>query len=308
MTKREHWLHIHSIIGPDSVLILENPSRYPKITSEKFRHLYRLCMQVEHRAIVDIVPFTLDVQYLYTPYCYLGRDILGYAHYYAFRENYYEVGEDGLVHSAHDMDVLARKIAPVSSIDYDGFLCRSRQTIRFESTPDEHDAYAQRKAELFTKEKSPQRIVTRLADTAHAMDSRMEAMLDLLSGLHGDTLVYTNLSTYAKRAQQAARIAGFKRAWATSYQVGSLRPVENVIYLESPIVKSYFLLDAESRLPRDCNVYHLLGDMKVDQYLYGELEHELEQIDALTCELYKETHDETSQPEFVQAVFAEICA
>ena len=307
ITKRDQWLHVNSIVDENSTLILENPSRYPKITSEKFRHLYRLAMHVHNKAIVDIVPFTRDVQYLYTPYCYLGRDILGYAHYYAFRENYYEEDEQGAVHSAHDFDVLARKIAPVSQIDYDRFLCRDRQTIEFESTPDEHAAYADRKAALFAKEKSPQRIVTRLADTAHAFQSRADALLELLSGLRGDTLVYTNLGTYAQRARRAIKAAGLKHVWCTSYQTGSHRQVANLVYLESPIVKSYYLLDAESRQAPDCRVFHLLGDMKVDRYLYGELDHELRQIDGLTRELWKEKHrDRETRPEFVQAVFAEI--
>lgn len=302
VTKTEHWLRVNGLVGPDTILVLENPSRYPKITSEKFRHLYRLCMNVEHRAIVDIVPFTLDVKYLYTPYCYLGRDILGYSHYYAFRENYHEMDEDGNVHAAHDFDVLAAKMAPVSTITYPAFLCPSRQTIEFEETEEEQAAYAARKAELFDEEKSPQRIITRLADTTHAFESRRAALLDLLPTLAGDTIVYTNLGTYAKRLQQAVRAAGFRRVWATSYQTGSRRPVQNCIYFESPIVKSYYLLDAESRLDPGTRVFHFLGTTGVDRYLYGELVEELEQIDGLTKELYRETKEKSQR---LQALLAQ---
>lgn len=286
VTKRDHWLRINSLVGPDTILLLENPSRYPKITSEKFRHLYRLAMQVPHRALVDIVPFTLDVQYLYTPFAYLGRDILGYAHYYAFRENYYEMDEAGNVRASHDFDVLAGKIAPVSEISYSAFLCPNRHLVEVESTPAEHKMYSRRKAELFDKYKSPQRIITRLADTTHAFESRMQVLLALLPELEGDTIIYTNLGTYAKRAQQAIRAAGFRRVWVTSYQTGSLRPVQNCVYFESPIVKTYFLLDAESRLQEDCRVFHFRSDMKVDLYLYNELQKEIQQIDGLTRELH----------------------
>jgi len=288
VTKCGEWLRVNALAGPDTALILENPSRYPKITSEKFRHLYRLAMQVGHRAILDIVPFTLDVQYLYTPFCYLGRDILGYAHYYAFRENYYEMNEDGTVRSAHDADVLAMKIASVSKITYDSFLCRDRTMVKCPTTAAERDEYAAKKAELFAKYKSPQRIVTRLADTTHAFPSRMNALLELLSKLEGRTVVYTNLGTYAKRAREAAQAAGVENsARFVSYQTGAIGEFDNCIYLESPIVKTYFLLDAESRLPAHCRVFHFLSDAKVDLYLYGELDHELQQIDGLTRELSK---------------------
>lgn len=287
LTKREPWLRINNLIGPDSALILENPSRYPKISSEKFRYLYRLAFKVAHRAIVDIVPFTLDIQYLYTPMCYLGRDILGYAHYYAFRENYHEIGADGRVHSAHDFDVLAAKLAPVSRIGYDGFLCRNRRLVECPATAAEHAEYALRREKLFAGEKSPQRIVTRLADTVHAFDSRLQALLALLSELHGETVIYTNLATYAARVRQATDAAGFRNVVAVSYQAGCDRPHENAIYFESPIVKSYYLLDAESRLAPDARVFHFRGDTKVDGYLYGEIDRELRQLDGFTKELKK---------------------
>jgi len=288
VTKRANWLRVNALAGPHTALILENPSRYPKITSEKFRHLYRLAMQVGHRALVDIVPFTLDVQYLYTPFCYLGRDILGYSHYYAFRENYYEKGEDGIVRSAHDLDVLAAKIASVSDVTYDAFLCRDRATVKCPMTDAEQDEYAARKAELFTKYKSPRKIITRLADAAHAFQSRTDALLALLSELRGHTVIYANLGTYAKKARAAARNAGVDNgATFTSYQAGVIGEFDNCIYLESPIVKSYFLLDAESRLPNHCRVFHFLSDAKVDVYLHGELDHELRQIDGLAQELHK---------------------
>ena len=289
VTKRDEWLHINSIISPNSVLVLENPSRYPKISSQKFGHLKRLSMQLEHKALVDIVPFTLDVQYLYTPLAYLDRAILGYAHYYAFRENYYEKDDDGVVRSAHDFDVLAKKMKLTCDIDYDSFLCRNRELIEVEATTDEHCRYQAKREELFSKEKSPQRIITRLADTVHAFESRLNILLDLLSSLQGRTVVYCNLGTYAKRVQQAIKSAKIKGVQVTSYQTGHSKSADNCVYYESPIVKSYFLLDAESRLPEYCNVYHFLGDTKVDQYLYGLIDHEIGQINALTQELYHET-------------------
>lgn len=298
LTKTEQWLHINSVIGPSSAIIFENPSRYPKITSKKVDYLQRLSMSVAHKAIVDIIPFTLDIQYLYTPFSYLGRDILGHAHYYAFRENYFEMGKDGQVHSAHDFDVLAAKIAPVSDITYSRFT-HDRKLVMCDVTNDEHVQYQELREKLFETEKSPTRIITQLADLVHAFESRMEALLDLLAELNGRTIVYTNLLSYARRVGKRCRKVGIGNVTATSYKTGWLKPVngmfpslgpnyeyENMIYLESPIEKSYFYLDAESLQNNHCNRYHFLGDTKVDIYLYGKIKDELDQIDGLTQELW----------------------
>ena len=288
VTKTTTWLHINSIMDSGSTLVLENPSRYPKITSEKFGHLKRLSMQVAHKAIVDIVPFTLDTEYLYTPLAYLDRGILGYAHYYAWRENYHERGDDGIVRAAHDPDVIAPKLAEVAHIDYRRFLCANRTTIDVQTMPDEHESYAAKKSELFAEYDSPQRIVTRLADHTHAFESRRQALYQLLP-LPGRTVIYTNLSSYATRLRADLKAQGLhKSVTVTSYQTGDSGEADNCIYFESPIVNSYYLLDAESKLPEAARVYHFLSDAKVDRLLYDTVTSELEQIDELTQELWHE--------------------
>lgn len=291
MTKTDEWLQIHSLLGDNTALVLDNPSRYPKITSTKVLALERLEKMVNAKVLVDIVPFTLDVQYLFQPVGYLGRDLLGYAHYYAWRENYCEVDPQGRVKAAHDFELVAEKLREVYQIRYPQFLCPNRTVVRFCSTAEEQERYAAVRDDLFAAEEfSPQPVITKLADLAHAFQSRYDALLDLLSQLSGTTLLYTNLSDYAKKAVAIAKRDGFTKVKGTSYQVGSTERFDNVVYLESPIVKSYFLLDAESRLADNCQVFHLVGDAKVEQYLWGQLEHELTQINGFTQELYRVVH------------------
>lgn len=300
MTKTNEWLTINSLVSPQTALILDNPSRYPKITSTKVLALERLEKMVQVKAIVDIVPFTLGIQYLYTPYSYLGREILGYAHYYAFRENYQEQDESGNIRYSHDFALLADKIAPVTEIYYDRFLCQSREVAEHQSTPEELADYQSVRDECFAaKQFSPRVVITKLADLAHAFDSRLQSMVNLLKSLEGETVVYTNLKDYAKRAERVAKNAGLK-VTGTSYQIGAQGDFDNCIYLESPIVKSYFLLDAESRLKPDCRVFHILGDTKVDRYLYSNLIDEITQIDQFTQELYRAKRRQAS-PQTVSA-------
>lgn len=292
LVERETWLNINAMVDTDTAMIIDCPSRYPKITSEKTKMIQRLSMRLKKKAVTDIVPFTLDIEYLYTPWSFLGRSILGFQHYYAFRENYEEIDDDGNIVSAHDHRNLSRKIKPYVHIEYDAFLQPDRKLIECPATEEEHGAYAKKKAELFKKYNTPQPIVTRLADFTHAMQSRTDRLLDLLTSddCNGETVVFCNLASYAKRAHAAVKKTGRSNVTVTSYQAHyqRLSDVANCIYFESPIVKCYLLQDVEALLPNGCRVFHFRSDNKVDLYLYDQMMNELSQIDGFTRVLAQE--------------------
>lgn len=291
LTKTSIWLKVNSLVGADAALVLDSPSRYPKITSEKVLYLQRLSMQmqIEKKVIVDLVPFTKDVQYLYTPFSYLNRNILGYPHYYAFRENYDEEYE-GLHVRAHDHDVLAKKISRVAEINYPWFLCRERHLVECPVTPSEAEAYERKKENLFSTEKSGPRIVTALADFVHAFESRGRALLQYLQGMSGEIRVFTNLASYATRLRGLLRNFGNIRVCSYEMHRGSLDGVAHLVYFESPIQKSYLLLDLEALAEDECTVHHFRGNTKVDRYLYDEWKKEAEQIDAFCRTFWSVTH------------------
>lgn len=310
ITKTDVWLRINSLISDDTFLILENPSRYPKITSEKVKFLRRLSMRFRgERIITDIVPFTLSVEYLYTPYSYLGREILGYPHWYAFRENYQEIDASGQVVNGLDFPVLAGKAAPVTAIDYAHFLAQDRATVCFSETAAEHARYAEKKTQLFddwdkkgedgentgVAAGPPQKIVTRLADRAHAFSSRRDCLVDtvrqLLDETPGQVIAVTNLQSYAQEAQRLLKAAGLPdRARVTSYQIGAEKTdwshAGAVVYAESPIVHSFYRLDIEAALPPGCKTRTLLGTTGVDKYLHDLITDETTQIDNFCSALH----------------------
>jgi hypothetical protein len=303
ITKTEEWLTVNGLLSDRTALILDNPSRYPKISSPKFQFLYRLEKKCRDKAIADIVPFTLSIEYLYTPYSYLGRDILGYAHYYAFRENYHEFDADGVMKMSHDFDLLADKIAPYTQIDYARFLCPDRQIIETYATESELAEYQTLRTECFAREPfSPRNTITKLADCAHAFNSRIEATIELLSQLKGETVICTNLSSYAKRMAKEVAERGLLTT-TTSYQIGIDRNYANCIYMEAPIVKTYLLMDIESRLDPKCQIYQIRGDTNVDRHLWRELDAELSQIDEFTQELNRAKRRQAA----AQGVLAQKC-
>lgn len=79
LDKRDVWLTVNALIGPQTALVMECVSRYARITSPKFANLQRLSKQIDDKLLVDHVPLTEGIEYVYTPYSYLDRSILGFA-------------------------------------------------------------------------------------------------------------------------------------------------------------------------------------------------------------------------------------
>lgn len=293
MEDRDTWLTLNAMAGPGTALVMECVSRYPKITSGKFVNLQRLSKLCGHRCLVDVVPLTLGIEYLYTPYSYLDRSILGYAHWYAFREGNIERNEAGNVVSSHDPALLARKIAPVTTCDGSALLA-ARQVLAVESTETERAGYAERKAALFAEHTNPGKIVTRLADHAHAFRSRTAAVVDHVRGLPGRTLATTNLGSYADRLGKALAKAGARDAVATSFALAvgreDLGSFDHVVHAEAPIVKSYLALDVEGAMRRDATAAVVRGDTKVDAFLHDRWGRETGAIQALTAALIEARH------------------
>lgn len=299
VAKSDTWLEINSLIGSRTALILENVTRYPKITSDKVIFLQRLAMQVPHRLVIDIVPFTLDITYLYTPYSYLDRSVLGFSHWYAFREGFMEMDAENNLFSSHDPQHLAQKVAKITKT-YGVTPLATRHAINVASTEAEAKTYANLKAKAFAEETAPQRLITRLADCAHDFKSRRNGIVDAISTMTGKTLVVHNLNSYATRLQKSMEKAGLHGITATSYQLAAARQdlvtFKNVIYAEAPIVAGYFVYDIESQMPRDATAWHVNGDMKVDQYLNERVAAEIAAIAEFMTHQYNITKIKNDHP------------
>ena len=290
---RDTVLTLNAMVGPKTALLMDCVSRYPKITSTKFLTLQRLSAQVGHRMTTDIVPFTLGIEYVYTPYSYLDRSILGFAHWYAFREGNLEQGPDGEAISSHDPALLAGKIAAVTTCD-GATLLAARTVLGIEADASEHSGYAVKKAALFQEHSNPTKIVTRLADHAHAFRSRTAAVVSHVRRMPGRALVLTNLGSYADRLGKALAKAGAADAVATSFALAverrDLGEFDHLVYAEAPIVKSYLALDVEAGMRRDATVTVVRGDTRVDTFLHDRWGRETGAIAAVTTALLEARH------------------
>lgn len=287
LTKNEQWLKINSMIGPQTALVMENVSRYPKITSEKVLYLQRLSMQITNKCVVDIVPFTQEISYLYTPYSYLDRSVLGFAHWYAFREGYNELNEEGTIVNSHDHYALAKKITGITSFGEETII-RDRRIINVTSSDKESKDQTKLRDALFAAKENPVKIVTQLADFTHAFDTRRNAVFSMVKDELADkkVLVLTNLSSYAKKYISAFKRGGLTQATADSFQVASgrddLASFDVIIFAEHPITNTYFCLDIEAQCKRTAVVYQVCSDIKVCKYLFARYNAETTAIGSFT--------------------------
>lgn len=286
LDRRDTWLTINAMIGPSTALVMECVSRYARITSPKFTNLQRLSKQIDDKLLIDHVPLCEGIEYIYTPYSYLDRSILGFSHWYAFREAYDEVDESGRIVSSHDPAVIAGKIGKITTSSDPGALLRDRRTVPAPTTAAEKAAYAAKKTELFAAHKNPGKIVTRLADHAHAAGSRRAAIVEHAASRTRQVLVLTNLASYADKLRKLSN--------ATHVVFDSFKPAsrrrdlaafDHVVYAECPIVKSYLALDIEAQLPASATAWVVEGDSNVDTYLNRRWRKETDAIAAVMAAL-----------------------
>lgn len=254
-----------------TLLVFDRPSRYKSITSNVFIRLSRAAAKYVHRCVVDIVPFTAGVEYLYCPLAFVDRGILGYQHWYSFRENNMEMTDAGEQVRAHDYVLLAQKLKPHAAIDYDDFLSNQIQVIDCLLTPSEKAEYQALRDRLFAENRTASPIITTLADWTNIRESRYAKLRELLADLRGETVIYTNLAGHNRRLKKRFKGVAVKSFYDVN---GEEDKYDYVLLFEVPIVKSYLFLDVIANIRPDCKVFIFRSDATVDKYLYKKMNDE----------------------------------
>ncbi|MCD7876759.1 MAG: hypothetical protein LUH49_07325, partial [Cloacibacillus porcorum] len=215
-----------------TLVVLLNCARYKNISTYVFARLNRLCLSTPFKLIVDIVPFVQDIQYIYLPYSYLDRGILGHQHWYAFRENYFEKLEDGSLIPGLSDENIARKIAPHCRLDYSAFFSNPTMVIDTPLTEPEANEYQEYRDRLFEERSTGSSIVTALADFTNMRESRYWRLSELLDSFVGRTVIYTNIETHNAILK---KLTG--KEVRTFYDAtGDEGEADNIVLFELPIV------------------------------------------------------------------------
>ncbi len=274
-----------------TLLVFDRPSRYKNITTDTWVRLSRAAERYQHKILVDIVPFTVDVQYLYCPLALVSRTILGYQHWYSFRENNSEQLADGRVVRAHDYTVLAQKLAPYADIDYADFLGNTIRIIDCPLGSQDKNEYQCLRDRLFeeaqkAEKKTASPIITTLADWTNIRPSRYARLREILEQqIMRKIVVYTNLAGHNRRLKKIFSGIEVKSFYDTN---GGEDQYDTVILFELPITKSYLFLDVIANVRQDCQVYFFRSDTTVDKLLYTHMNNEYQSVNAFAKRLYQE--------------------
>lgn len=268
-----------------TLLVFDRPARYKNITSNTFVRLSRIAAKYQHKAMVDIVPFTTGIEFLYSPLAFIDRDILGYQHWYSFRENNWEMTPTGERVRAHDFAWLAKKVARAADIDYDDFLGNQVEIIDCPLTRDEAAEYKALRDRLFEENKTAGPIITTLADWTNIRESRYAVLERLLNETPGRSIIYTNLAGHNRRLKKRFPGIDVRSFYDTN---GGEDQYDQVILFEAPIVKGYLFLDVIANVRPDCRVIVFRSDTTVDRYLFKKMFDEYDSINRFTRLLYQE--------------------
>lgn len=268
-----------TVASDRSLLVLDDCSRYKNILSYVFARLAKLALYYKQKVLLDIMPFTVDIQYLYIPWSYLDRSILGHQHYYAFRENYLETTADGNLIRGHDYNHLANKIKTYSAIAYGSFFENEISVINSQLTREEKNEYQTYRDKLFAEKSNPQPIITRLADFTNMCESRYQKLESLINQFTSKTIVYTNIKSHNGTLKKRFKGLDVRTYYDTN---GDEASASNIVLFEVPIVKNYLFLDIIANLNPDCKVWIFTSDAPVDKYLFKKMNDEYTKINEFT--------------------------
>lgn len=275
----------------ESLLIIDNSARYKNVGSDKFRRIARISKQYQHKILIDSAPFAGNIEYLYVPLSYIDRNILGYQHYYSFRENNSEMYQ-GKQYRSHDLWLNAQKMANITEMDYSSFLDGIEVVTKEVALSDsERAGYEDKKQACFKKYNKFNPIVTALCDYSNMQESVYNAIEKLLDEQAGQrNLLYTNIKSHNRILKKRFPGAEIR----TFYDVNSDESdFDNIILCEVPIVKSYLFVDVLSRLKRGTKVWIIKPNTPAIKLVYQRMNDEYTQLDDFTKTLRKEIDDES---------------
>jgi hypothetical protein len=288
--KKENFLSTVALCNHQTIVIVENVSRYTTLKSNRFNFMHRIRMCTKLRYLIDIVPFTANITKLYMPYSYLDREILQYANGYAFQYNYLEEDADGHLIRAHDIPFLANKIMKISKIGYNQYLPTQFQVVESKATPAEVIGYAARKEEMFKKHKNPKPIITQLCDFANKMHSRYDTLIALIEPTKKVVVYFAYLPNCAAcRQYLKEKQVPLKNVKLTTYYTHNNCPIDAdiVVLFEIPMNNRFFLHDVIADIQDQTVCYWVRNDAKADIYISNMMLKEVHAIDDLTRAMWK---------------------
>lgn len=193
LNKAGNWIEFVNTFTNSSMLVIDNVLQFMFFGDGKKDYLKNFAQRINHCIVTDVVPFYTEPYEIFYPFYFLGKEILGYNSYNAFKANHSEEKPDGSIDFSHSFDVLKHKISDYYVQDYEKFfLCRG--VIEWCMSDSEYSTYLEDKANS-QDYKNPVQLITKFADYINLLPSKASKLIPLIKG---KTAIVLNYALYAK--------------------------------------------------------------------------------------------------------------
>jgi hypothetical protein len=277
LNKAAAWIGLVSALDDGTMLVIDSVLKFVFFGDGKKKYLKSLSQSLKHVIVTDVVPFYAEPGEIFYPFWFLGKSILGYDAYSAFKANHLEEKSDGSVDFSHSFSVLKSKIKDYYVQDYANFF-DSLQVIEFEMAATERANYELVKKRASGDFTSPIKLYSDVSEAINLVDSRYAATKklaeSLLTGIFDDgkrIAIVNNSASYASRHRK--KLGNFD--FLTFHDdPKKFEAYDAAIFMQLPVVKPYSLFYI---LCGRSHFYQLhLADNKLEQYFFNKIyNHEL---------------------------------
>lgn len=275
LNETANWINFVNGINDKTLLVVDNIVKFIFFGDGKKKYLTHISQSINNIIVMDTVPFFEEVGHIFYPFYFLGKDILGYSNYQSFKANHYEETEDGREMEAHSFGVLQKKIEGYYVQDYKRFF-NNRHEVWWEMDETEKADYEAEKERVTQKEDNPIKIFNSLSEKINLIPSKFKKLDELTS----------DGKEYNVILNAGGRFPGMIRKHLSNPNVNfhsfhdndlsKFADMDNIVFLETPIVKPYKLFYIDAVIDPNANIYMFRLDNKLESYFYNRVyDHEL---------------------------------
>lgn len=270
LNETENWINFVNGVNEETLLIVDNIVKFIFFGDGKKKYLTQISQSIDRMIVMDSVPFFEEVSQMYYPFYFLGKDILGYNNYSAFKANHFEEAEDGSINKAHSFKTLKSKIQDYYIQDYKKFFTE-KEDIWWEMSESEKADYEEEKERTTNDMDNPIAIFNQMSTKINLIKSKFERLSELTKGSDHWNIILNAGGRFPVMIKKHLENKNVSFHSFHDKNTEKYKEMDNLIYLETPIVKAYKLFYIDALLKPSCKVYLFRINNNLETYFYNRV-------------------------------------
>lgn len=271
LNKNSNWIEFTNTFNPlKSLLVVDNILKFMFFGDGSKTYIKDKVQSFNNVVLFDILPFYTEPSEIYYPFWFLGKGILGYNSYNAFKSNHLEETLDGNAYEAHSFKTLRSKINGYYLQMYRTFF-KPRTYINWELTNDDILKYNSRKQHESENFTNPIKLYNSCSEAINLIETKFKLVNSLTKNMDSCCVVINAGGIYPK---MYLKYMENKNVSFLTFHDNPSKFVayKNIILAEMPIVKPHNWLYIESTLNDDQQIYQLnLTNNKLEKYFHDKI-------------------------------------